>query len=74
MANHVNFEYSTFMNSKGTSMLSKFALLMTLVFALAISAQTVKDFNVTDSKGNTYNLYSLLEDGKHVVLHFTSTN
>lgn len=55
-------------------MSGKLAILMTLLFALVISAQTAADFNVTDSEGKTYNLYNLLSEDKHVVLHFTSTN
>ncbi len=55
-------------------MFSKIAILLTLLFALVISAQTANDFNVTDSEGKAYNLYTLLGEGKHVVLHFTSTN
>ncbi len=32
--------------------------------------QTVNDFTVTDTQGNTHNLYSITASGKHVVLDF----
>jgi flavorubredoxin len=39
-----------------------------------LDGRNVNDFTVTDSEGVTYNLYSLLDDGKTVLLDlFTAT-
>ncbi|MGM0461533.1 MAG: hypothetical protein ACQEQ4_03850 [Fibrobacterota bacterium] len=39
----------------------------------AAVAQDAEDFTVTDYQGNSYSLYSLLDAGNYVALHFTST-
>lgn len=35
------------------------------------SVRTVPDFTGTDIQGETYSLYDLLDNGKHVWVHFT---
>ena len=41
---------------------------VSLLFSTIISAQTVSDFTVKDLDGETHNLFSYLEDGKHVLI------
>jgi len=42
--------------------------------ALIGSAQTSKDFTLNANDGKSYKLYTLLGEGTHVVIHFTSTS
>jgi cytochrome oxidase Cu insertion factor (SCO1/SenC/PrrC family) len=67
---------------KAKLFLVTFFLLGTMVAGFAQQRQqiiysddrSVSDFTVTDSEGVTYNLYSLLDDGKTVLLDlFTAT-
>ncbi len=41
---------------------------VSLLFSSLVSAQTVSDFTVKDLDGETHNLFSYLEDGKHVLI------
>lgn len=51
-----------------------FALLMGLqVDAQLVSGSIAPDFTATDIEGNTWNLYELLDEGKEVVLDFSTT-
>ncbi|HRI58176.1 MAG TPA: redoxin family protein, partial [Saprospiraceae bacterium] len=45
----------------------------TVVHAQLPSGSTAPDFTVTDLDGNTYNLYTLLDEGKTVYLDFFAT-
>ncbi len=55
-------------------MIKKLAVMAALLFAANATAQTSNDFTLTANDNNTYNLYTLLGEGKHIVIHFTSTN
>ena len=54
------------------------AFFMLIMFGLPVSAQLpdgsiAPDWTVTDLNGNTHNLYSILNSGRHVVLDFSAT-
>ncbi len=53
-------------------MARKLAALAALLFAGGICAQTVPDFTATDGNGKSYTLYTLLAQGKHVIIWETS--
>ncbi|HBS86718.1 MAG: hypothetical protein A2W91_11870 [Bacteroidetes bacterium GWF2_38_335] len=59
--------------------MKKFLLILfaASTFSFAANSQvtltTAADFTATDVNGNTVNLFSLLDAGKHVVLEFWAT-
>ena len=55
-------------------MLQKVTLMAAFLFVANAAAQTSQDFSLTADDNNTYNLYDLLAEDKHVVIHFTSTS
>ena len=54
-------------------LLSIFALAAMSSYAQLPNGSTAPDFTVTDLNGNTHNLYSYLESGKHVLLNVSAT-
>lgn len=54
-------------------LLSIFALAAMNSYAQLPNGSTAPDFTVTDLNGNTHNLYSYLESGKHVLLNVSAT-
>lgn len=48
--------------------------LLLLGLVVVSVGQKAKDFNLTDRDGKKYNLFSMLGEGKHVIIHFTSEN
>lgn len=54
-------------------LLSIFALAAMSSYAQLPAGSTAPDFTVTDLNGNTHNLYSYLESGKHVLLNVSAT-
>ena len=57
--------------------MKKIILILLVLFGLQTHAQTnlttAVDFTVTDVHGETHNLFSILDDGKHVILDFFFT-
>ena len=57
--------------------MKKIIIILLVLFGLQAHAQTnlttAVDFTVTDVHGNTHNLFSILDDGKHVILDFFFT-
>ena len=55
--------------------MKKIIIILLVLFGLQAHAQTnlttAVDFTVTDVHGNTHNLFSILDDGKHVILDFS---
>lgn len=59
--------------------LLRFALVIVAAITMNTSfAQTnlttAVDFTVTDTEGHTYNLFDILDEGKHVLIDFFFTN
>src|SRR5690554_2493296 len=54
-------------------LLSIFALAAMSSYAQLPSGSTAPNFTATDLNGNTHNLYSYLESGKHVLLNVSAT-
>lgn len=55
-------------------MVKNLAIMAALLFVANATAKISEDFTLTANDGNTYSLYTLLGEGKHVVIHFTSTS